>query len=69
MIRKRYNAEVVLTVLSDYSEDLSEQDIMFAAMEAEVKVNSLGYFPFDNNELGISLHIKEEKNGDDQNKN
>ena len=65
MLRKTYNAEVILTILNDGEEDISEQELAFAAIEAEVKVNELGYFKFDQNQLGVRLHIKGEKNGDD----
>jgi hypothetical protein len=66
MIRKTYNAEVILTVVNNYEEELTEQDMDFAPIEAEVKVNNLGYFQFDKNQLGIQLVIKGEKNGDNQ---
>jgi hypothetical protein len=67
MIRKTYHAEVILTVLNDYDKKLTERDISHATMEAEVRVNEIGYFKFDDNQLGVRLHIKGEKNGDNKN--
>jgi hypothetical protein len=67
MIRKTYHAEVILTVLNDYDKELTEQDIAHATIEAEVKVNEMGYFKFDDNQLGVRLYIKGEKNGNNQN--
>lgn len=69
MVRKTYNAEVILTVVNKEGVELTDEDIFYAIMEAEVKVNGLGYFTFDQNQLGLRLHIKGEKNGDNQDKN
>ena len=64
MIRKTYNAEVVLTILNDDGKEITDQDIDFAQMEAEITVNNLGYSNFFENQLGIRMHILGEKNGD-----
>lgn len=63
-VRKTYNAEVILT-LEDYSKDgvFSEKDVMMAAIEAEVVVNSLGIIDYQGNSLALRLHLKGEKNG------
>lgn len=68
IVRKTYNAEVILT-LEDYSKDgvFSEKDVMMAAIEAEVAVNSLGIIDYQGNSLALRLHLKGEKNGDNQN--
>lgn len=67
-VEKTYNAEVVLTV-NDPSIDtiLSEEDVRHAAIEAEMRVNSLGDFEYCGNTLGLSMYIKGEKNGNNQN--
>lgn len=66
MIRKTYNAEVTLTLVNNYGAEPTDQDIDFAPIEAEVKVNNIGYFRSGDNELGVTLIIKGEKNGDNQ---
>lgn len=65
--RKVFNAEVILTVSDDSTDGiLSDQDIDMAAIEAEVAVNSLGLLQYEGNTVGLRLHLKGEKNGDNQ---
>ena len=67
--KKVYNAEVVLTVHSDSEQSFSNEELTIAAIEAEVRVNSLGYFDYGSDMLGLRLHLKGEKYGDDKDQN
>lgn len=67
IIKRVYTAEVVLSVLNE--KPISEQEIMEAAIDAEIRVNAIDPFEYAGSLVGVQLHldwIKGEKNGDNQ---
>ena len=64
MVRKAYNAEVLLAIPTSGKE--TEEELAYAAIEAEMRINQIGGFEYKDGILGLRLHLKGEKNGDNK---
>jgi hypothetical protein len=66
--KKTYQAEVVLTLYDSSTNGIiSEDDMLYAAIEAESKLNQIGEIEYMGNTLDVRLHLKGEDNGNNQN--